>query len=118
MSTEPSTELTEEMIEQLKRDFCVYARGPLDWVFAACCEASQSGGLVWTGRERRAARTRLTEWLSSEDAISTARSVGFVSVAVLQARVRELEDELAGMKTCGVCDEPATYHVCRHHCHP
>ncbi|HEU4727714.1 MAG TPA: hypothetical protein VFT22_07490 [Kofleriaceae bacterium] len=110
------TELTDAMLDDLKRDFCVET-GPLAWVFAACCDASQPGVSLQAGRERTAARARLTEWLSSDDGLSTARSIGFVCVATLEERVRELEAELSDLKTCDTCEEPATRHVCRHHCH-
>lgn len=105
-----STELTDAMLEELKRDFCVDT-GPLAWVFAACCDASQPGVSM------EAARVRLAEWLSSDDCLSTARSIGFVCVGTLQARVRDLEDELAGLKTCDTCEEPAIRHVCHRHCY-
>lgn len=111
-----STELTDAMLEELQRDFCVDT-GPLAWVFVACCEASQPGVSLEAGRERAAARARLTDWLTSEDGLQTARSIGFVCVGTLQERVRELEAELANLKTCDTCEEPATRHVCRHHCY-
>lgn len=82
-----STVLTDTMIEELKQDFCLYTSGPLTWVFATCCDASQTGVSLEAGRERDAARARLTAWLNSDDGLSTARGLGFICVGTLQACV-------------------------------